>query len=135
MENRASSLPDPRRWIVLAAYMGVTLACEIQWLAHASVARAAEAFYAGQFDPGSIFNIDFLALSYMAVYLVLCIPASRLIDHGLALEALELHHPDPARIARLLASLNFDGPVTVVAAHAPRLVARIATPHGIKTLG
>ena len=80
MENRASSLPDPRRWIVLAAYMGVTLACEIQWLAHASVARAAEAFYAGQFDPGSIFNIDFLALSYMAVYLVLCIPASRLID-------------------------------------------------------
>jgi len=62
-------------------------------------------------------------------------PATRLVDHGLALVALELHHPDPARIARLLASLDFDGPVTVVAADAPRLVARIATPHGIKTLG
>lgn len=70
----------PRRWLVLIAYMAATMACEIQWLAHASVARAAEAFYAGQFDPASLLNIDFLALLYMAVYLVLSIPASRLID-------------------------------------------------------
>ena len=71
---------SPRRWLALAAYMAVVLACEVQWLSHAAVARAAEAFYAGGFDPNSIFNIDFLALTYMAVYLVLAIPASRVID-------------------------------------------------------
>lgn len=80
MESRTDIVPEPRRWLVLAAYMLVTLACEIQWLAHASVARAAEAFYAGQFDPASLLNVDMLALVYMLVYLVLCVPASRLID-------------------------------------------------------
>ncbi len=80
MEPRTDIAPEPRRWIVLIAYMLVTLACEIQWLAHAAVARAADAFYSGQFDPASILNVDALALAYMVVYLVLCIPASRLID-------------------------------------------------------
>ncbi len=73
---------DPRRWLALLAYMGITLMCEVQWLAHASVARAAEAFYAGQFDSASVLNIDFLAMLYMVVYLVLSLPASRLIDSG-----------------------------------------------------
>jgi FLVCR family feline leukemia virus subgroup C receptor-related protein len=80
MESRTDFVPDQRRWLVLIAYMLITLACEIQWLAHASVARAADAFYAGQFDPASLLNVDALALAYMVVYLVLCIPASRLID-------------------------------------------------------
>ncbi len=68
------------RWVVLAALMLVTLAIEVQWLTHASVARAAQAFYAGQFDPASLFNIDFLAMSYMLVYLLVSIPASFVID-------------------------------------------------------
>jgi len=41
--------------------MMVTLAVEVQWLTHAPIARAADVFYAGQFDPGSLLNIDFLA--------------------------------------------------------------------------
>jgi MFS family permease len=60
--------------------MAVTLACEAQWLLHAAVARPAAAFYAGQFDPASLFNIDFLALSYMVVFLVAALPASWVLD-------------------------------------------------------
>lgn len=52
---------SPYRWVVLGALMMVTLAVEVQWLTHAPIARAADVFYAGQFDPGSLLNIDFLA--------------------------------------------------------------------------
>ena len=69
-----------RRWAVLAALMVVTLACEAQWLVHAAVARPAAVFYAGQFDPTSLFNIDFLALSYMLVFLLAAMPASWVLD-------------------------------------------------------
>ncbi len=70
----------PYRWIVLIAYMFASLVVNIQWLTHAPVARAAEVFYAGQFNPNSIFNIDFLAMSYMLIYLIVSIPASYVID-------------------------------------------------------
>jgi sugar phosphate permease len=60
--------------------MLITVAVEIQWLTHAPVARAAEVFYAGQFDPGSLVNVDFLAMSYMLLFLVFCLPASYVID-------------------------------------------------------
>lgn len=68
------------RWVVLVAYMLACLVVNIQWLTHAPVARAAESFYAGQFNPNSIFNVDFLAMSYMLVYLLVSIPASYVID-------------------------------------------------------
>ena len=70
----------PYRWIVLAALMGVTVIIELQWLAVAAVSRAASVFYEGQFNPDSLFNIDFLALSYMIVYLAVSLPASYVID-------------------------------------------------------
>lgn len=60
--------------------MAVTLACEAQWLVHAAVGRPAAAFYSGQFDPSSLFNVDFLALSYMLVFLVAALPASWVLD-------------------------------------------------------
>jgi MFS family permease len=60
--------------------MGITLTSEVQWLLHAAVARPAAAFYTGQFDPASVFNIDFLALSYMLVFLVAALPASWVLD-------------------------------------------------------
>lgn len=72
--------PTRRRWLVLAALMAVTLACEAQWLVHAAVARPAATFYSGQFNPSSLFNIDFLALSYMLVFLVAALPASWVLD-------------------------------------------------------
>jgi MFS family permease len=71
---------SPRRWAVLAALMAVTLACEAEWLVHAAVARPAAAFYAGQFDPASLFNVDFLSMSYMLVFLIVCLPASWVLD-------------------------------------------------------
>jgi MFS family permease len=72
------------RWIVLIALMMITIMSSIQWLTHAPVARPAEVFYEGHFDPSSFFNIDFLASSYMFFYLVFSIPASYMIDtHGI----------------------------------------------------
>lgn len=70
----------PYRWVVLAAFMLVSVLIQVQWLTHAPIARAAEIFYAGQFNPDSIFNIDFLSMLYMLVFLIVCIPASYIID-------------------------------------------------------
>ncbi len=70
----------PYRWVVLAAFMFITFVIEIQWLAHAAVARPAAVFYEGQFLDSSFINIDFLAMIYMLVYLVMSIPASYVID-------------------------------------------------------
>lgn len=63
-------------------------------------------------------------------------PALRLDDTGLALERLAIHHPDPARIERLLRALKVDGPIEVAkeASAAPGLVAHIRTPQGLRTL-
>jgi MFS family permease len=71
---------SPYRWIVLSAFMFITLAIEIQWLTHAAVERPAELFYKGQFDPSSFLNINFLAMLYMILFLLLSFPASYIID-------------------------------------------------------
>ncbi len=61
-------------------------------------------------------------------------PAANLEDHGLSLERLELIHPEPSRVSRLLRALSLDDDrVSVGAAPqgAPvRLVAHIHTPRG-----
>lgn len=64
-------------------------------------------------------------------------PAARLRDDGLSLSRLELVHPEPERISRLLASLALDAPVSVTAAAAgalPQLIAHIHTPQGLRLL-
>jgi len=64
-------------------------------------------------------------------------PAARLEDRGLSLAGLEILHPDPDRLARLLSSLELDAPVAVrpaPAGESPRLVARIDTPWGLRLL-
>ena len=68
------------RWVILAVYMFLSITIQIQWLAHAAVARPAQVFYQGQFNPDGLFNIDFLALLYMLVYIIISIPASYVID-------------------------------------------------------
>jgi len=68
------------RYVILAAFMLITVAIEIQWLSHAAVARPAELFYSGQFNPDSFLNIDFLAMVYMVAFLVMSFPASYIID-------------------------------------------------------
>ena len=68
------------RYVILSAFMMVTIAIEIQWLTHAAVARPAELYYRGQFNPDSFLNIDFLAMIYMVAFLVMSFPASYIID-------------------------------------------------------
>ena len=68
------------RFVVLIAFMLITLVIEIQWLTHAAVSRPAEVFYRGQFETSSFFNIDFLAMIYMLVFLLMSFPASYIID-------------------------------------------------------
>lgn len=64
-------------------------------------------------------------------------PAARLRDHGLSLIKLELFHPEPERIARLLLSLGLDGQLVVHPSTEGRgagLVAHINTPQGPRQL-
>lgn len=79
MKNEAAK-SSPYRWAVLAAFMLVTAAVQAQWVSLAPVARAAERFYGGQIAAGSPFGVDFLAMSYLLVYLVAALPASYVID-------------------------------------------------------
>lgn len=64
-------------------------------------------------------------------------PAAKLQDHGLSLAKLELFHPEPERISRLLHSLGLEGPFSVTAAsggRTPYMVAHISTPQGLRLL-
>ena len=64
-------------------------------------------------------------------------PAATLSEHGLSLVKLEIFHPEPGRIERLLRALDFDGLLSVSALPAsaqPYLSARIGTPHGVREL-
>ncbi len=70
----------PYRWVILLVFMLINVVVQIQWLAHAAVARPAALFYEGQFDPSSFLNIDFLAMVYMLVFIVMSFPASYAID-------------------------------------------------------
>jgi MFS family permease len=83
------------RYVILAVFMMITVAIEIQWLTHAAVARPAEVFYQGQFNPDSFLNVDFLAMVYMLAFLIMSFPASYVIDTygirtGLAVGAIML---------------------------------------------
>jgi hypothetical protein len=64
-------------------------------------------------------------------------PAARLRDLGLSLVDLEIFHPEPARVTRLLSSIGLDGPLSVSSLSggtAPYLVAHINTPQGVREL-
>jgi len=81
------------RYVILGVFMLMNLVIQVQWLAHAAVARPAALYYAGQFNPDSFINIDFLAMLYMLIYLIISIPASYIIDtkgirFGLAIGAI-----------------------------------------------
>jgi len=64
-------------------------------------------------------------------------PASRLLDHGLRLERLELLHPRPDRVMAMLEAIGMDAMVQVRRApegSGSSLVAHIATPRGPRIL-
>ena len=63
------------RWVVLLVYTIITAAIQIQWLTFAPIAREARLF----FDATAL-QIDLFAMVFMIVFLVVCIPASYVID-------------------------------------------------------
>lgn len=62
-------------------------------------------------------------------------PAAGLADHGLSLLKLQIFHPEPARVAALLASIGLaDDRLECHHSDSPRLAAHIHTPQGIRKL-
>lgn len=66
------------RWVVLAVFFLITVAIEIQWLSFAPIAREARAAYG--FGSNDGIYIDLLALIFLILFIVMCIPASFVID-------------------------------------------------------
>jgi len=73
--NKTEIKVYPYRWLILSVYFLITVIIEIQWLTFASVSGAAQEFY-----QTSALKIDFLAMIYMIVFIVMSIPASIIID-------------------------------------------------------
>ncbi len=63
------------RWIVLFVYAVINIVVQIQWLTFATIAREAKIVYGV-----TALQIDFFSLIYMLVFLIVCIPASYIID-------------------------------------------------------
>lgn len=63
------------RWVVLSAYIIITTIISIQWLTFAPIAREARAIY-----NVSSLDIDLLSMIFMGVFIVICIPASWVLD-------------------------------------------------------
>lgn len=132
----ASSAPSLSAWVARCADI------------HASTAACSEAL--GEIEPMSRGAIDWLITIPMDGRMPVdgiapaliewhspLHPATGLADVGLSLVALEILHPEPARVSRLLRSLNLQGPVTVkplAGAAPPCLLAHIQTSQGLKVL-
>ncbi len=65
----------PYRWVVLAVFMLINLAIQIEWICFAPITGPAAQFY-----NVSDLQIGFFAMSFMVVYLPLSIPISWMID-------------------------------------------------------
>ena len=63
------------RWVVLLVFAIISILIQLQWLTFAPVAREAKLVY-----HVSAMKIDLLSMVFMAVFLVMCIPASYVID-------------------------------------------------------
>jgi len=63
------------RWIVLLVYAVINIVVQIQWLTFATIAREAKIVY-----EATSLQIDFFSLIYMIVFLIVCVPASYVID-------------------------------------------------------
>lgn len=68
------------RWFMLILFMFITIVVEMQWLTHAPIARVAEKFYGDQLHNYSWLTIDTIAVVYMFVFIIMCLPASYIID-------------------------------------------------------
>jgi hypothetical protein len=133
---RADALPSLSTWVVRTGDI------------HASVTACSEAL--GEIEPMSRGAINWLItipadgsvpVDGVAPALIEwhtpVHPAAGLPDKGLSFVGLEIAHPEPQRLSRLLLSLDLQGPVTVrspAGGALPHLVAHIRTPRGLQTL-
>ncbi len=63
------------RWVILAVFALITILIEMQWLTFAPIAREAKIFYGV-----SAMQIDVLSMIFMGIFVIMCIPASYVID-------------------------------------------------------
>jgi MFS family permease len=63
------------RWVVLLVFSIINAVMQIQWLTFAPVAREARLFYGV-----TALQIDLLSMIFMGVFILICIPASYIID-------------------------------------------------------
>ncbi|MCP4623177.1 MAG: major facilitator superfamily domain-containing protein 7 [bacterium] len=63
------------RWVVLLVFAIINVVIQLQWITFAPIAKAAQTVYGV-----SPLQIDFLSMVFMLMYLVVCIPASYIID-------------------------------------------------------
>ncbi len=63
------------RWVVLLVYGLINIVVQLQWLAFAPIAKAAQSFYGV-----SALKVDFLSIVYLAVFVVFCIPSAYIIN-------------------------------------------------------
>lgn len=63
------------RWVVLLVFAVINAVVQMQWLTFAPIAREARIFYGA-----TPLQIDFLSMLFMIVFLVVCMPASYIID-------------------------------------------------------
>lgn len=63
------------RWIVLAVFSLLNAVIQMQWLTFAPVAREARLFY-----DSTPMQIDLLSMIFMGVFIIVCIPASFIVD-------------------------------------------------------
>lgn len=151
--NPAAQPPDHPRWFALDQLAADTPPRLAAWVARSGDIGAAaancgaalgvvEPMSRGQFDWRITIPQDgSLPLGGAAPILIQWRdgqhPANGLVDHGLSLQALEIQHPQPAAVGKILAALGLADAVklTACAEHeAPSLLARIATPSGTRTL-
>ncbi|HEX5801583.1 MAG TPA: VOC family protein [Azospira sp.] len=149
--NPAAAAPGRPRWFALdtlAADAAPTLATWVARTDDIGAAHAAASEPLGNIEPMSRGALDWLitipadgalpldgAGPALIEWHTASHPASGLVDHGLSLLSLEIFHPQPERVSRLLQSLRLDGPLVVSAGPTARLVAHIDTPAGKRRLG
>lgn len=145
--------PDRPRWFALDRMKPGASACLATWVARTGnieQAAAAADESLGAIEPMERGDLQWLitvpengllALGGVAPILIewrtLEHPAAGLRESGCELLQLDLYHPQPARVERILQAIGMDGRKLRLQSsgeRAPRLVATVQTPGGIKTL-
>ncbi|MFM2088766.1 MAG: hypothetical protein RLZZ237_3635 [Pseudomonadota bacterium] len=151
--NPGAAAPARPRWFGLDAMARDTAPSLVTWVVRTPDIRASVAacpVTLGNIEPMSRGALDWLItipadgappLNGVAPALIQWSgdvhPAMSLQDHGLSLARLELFHPEPERIARMLLSLGLDEQLSVSRStdeRAAGLVAHINTPQGLRRL-